>query len=252
MSRAIVNVSMNEPWVSGQKRLMREFPAESMILWTNKLPLYSPPHEEIPYSFKAWALQAAHVCNGKDTLLWLDSSIVAGKRPLNDLWEKIEAEGCWIHDGGGEHWKNYDWTADAAYPDLFPEYCKPEFHSGEAYEHLGLKHAKVLNQIVPHVVGGAFGISMKHELGRAIFVEYLRLAQTKAFCGPWWNANHPVHGSKPGAMPCGPADVMGHRHDQSALSVIAWRLGVKLSQVPEWFAYDPGGDEKTCLIAKGV
>ena len=55
--------------------------------------------------------------------------------------------------------------------------------------------------------------------------------------------------------PCGipgPLDVLGHRHDQTALSVIAWRLGCVLDAPPDTFAYKGGENEKTILIADGA
>jgi hypothetical protein len=245
--RLIVNVA-TDTWVKGQNRLKLDVhrAGEKAVWWTDKLPLGSPPHRDrgttrgpahscVPYAFKAYALkEAAHHAN---TLLWCDSSIVLGERPLADLWEKIERDGYWIMRNG---WSNYEWTADAAYKDLFPTY------PGDAVW---------MNKQIPHVVGTAFGISLAHETGRAILAEYFRLASsTRAFCGPWQNSNAPSvagRNSDRTSGPCGPPDVLGHRHDQTALSVIAWRLGCVLSECPEWFNYDTGTD-KTCLIAKGI
>ena len=96
---------------------------------------------------------------------------------------------------------------------------------------------------------------MRHRSGQDFLAEYFRLAkETKAFCGPgingklWKEAN-------PRCYPCGPADVRGHRHDQTAASVIAWRLGMKLTNPPDVFAYGKAGDSnhdpRTILLADG-
>jgi len=48
--------------------------------------------------------------------------------------------------------------------------------------------------------------------------------------------------------------VRGHRHDQTAASVIAWRLGFELTNPPNIFAYGRAGeahDERTILLADG-
>lgn len=191
-----------------------------------------PTHQEKPYAFKAYALKASQDA-GYGTLLWADSCIL----PIADmepLWQKIETDGYWIARNG---WNNYQWTADSAYPDLFPG-------SLETVPLLAAR--RFVNKKIPHVVATSFGISLKHAIGREFLAEYYRMAsETNAFCGPWTNTPN---------TPCGPADVLGHRHDQTAASVIAWRLGMRLTDCPEIFAYGKQGDQhdpRTILIADG-
>ncbi len=206
-----------------------------------------PSHQEIPYGFKAFALSESNLL-GADLLLWCDASILP-IRSLEPLWERIERDGYWLSKNG---WSNYEWTADAAYPDLFS--CD-------------LQTARVQNKVVPHVVATAFGLNVKHPLGKAFLDEYYRLAsETRAFCGPWINTAHPsatpMRQERWRYGACGPADVRGHRHDQTAASVIAWRLGMQLSDPPSIFAYSkrrPDGtlhledqDERTILLADGA
>lgn len=257
--RAVVNVATNDYFRKGQARLIDALrkQGEEYHMW-GELPMGCPP--DVPYAFKAFALQQANYpIVGKShsdyrTLLWCDSCILP-IRPLAPVWEKIERDGYLIMDGG---WTNYEWTADSAYPDLFPDYG---WHGiGIMGGINGIQLARETNRTMSHVVAGCFGISLQHEIGRAILAEYYRLAsETRAFCGPRWNSHHPDYGMfAPGAAPCGPPDVRGHRNDQSALSVIAWRLGCKLSQSPEYFSYAKDGstdpadyDERTVLIAHG-
>jgi len=127
---------------------------------------------------------------------------------------------------------NSEWTADASYADL------------------GITREE--NARIPHVVATAFGISLRHFKGVAFLAEYLRLAQTKAFCGPWWNSNRPEYHRWAAAGPCGGAMVKGHRHDQTAASVIAWKLGFELTDPPNWLAYKGGETAATVLIADGA
>lgn len=232
--RAIVNVATG-PYVRGQERLTEWCAknSEEYFIWRDQLPAGSPFHQDVPYAFKAYALREA-VAAGAKTLLWADASILPIK-PLDELWERIERDGYWIGNNG---WTNYEWTADSAYAPLFGDY------PGDAVW---------ANRQIKHVVATSFGFSIEHPTGRAIFEEYYRLAsETKAFCGPWSNMEgSPADWNNERSAPCGPLDVRGHRHDQTALSVIAWRLGCQLTDSPNIFAYAGGETDQTFLVADG-
>ena len=226
-----------------QARLKASLGAQRAMMWTGQLPVGCPSHQEVPYAFKAYAMmEAAKEC---DLLLWADACIIV-KRDLTPLWERIEREGYWI---SGNWWNNYHWTADSAYPDLFPEY----FHS----KSVGIDFvdlARAQNKKIMHILATTFGINTKSAIGKAFLDEYFRLAsQTKAFCGPWLNSNCPENTKGLGGAvgPCGPEDVRGHRHDQTAASVIAWRLGMKWTQGPEIFSYAGSETNDTILVADG-
>lgn len=256
MKRVICNVADGQ-YAKGQQRLLKAFdPAivagmgsgdsVKIVTWCNSLPMYSPKHSEVPYAFKAWAVKAADDVHEADSILWCDACIVPGARPLADLWERIETEGYWISNNG---FTNYEWTADSAYPDLFPEYCLAVSEARERED--ALNETREVNRRIPHVVATTFGLSMRHPIGRNFLAEYLRLAQTNAFKGPWINLTNGVS-NDPRCQPCGPADVRGHRHDQTAASVIAWRLGMKLTNAPDFFAYKGGETVRTILVADGA
>ncbi len=214
MSRCVVSVATGR-YVPGMDRLQRELGSTRFMGWRNTMPPGSPSHLDVPYAFKAWALKAAADA-GHTVLLWADACILPILN-LEPLWDKIERDGAWISRNG---WTNAQWTADSAYPDL------------------GVTREQ--NATIEHVVATTFGLNLKNPVGERIFQEYLRLAQTKAFCGPWWNNKGPYSGNH-GAAPCGPETIFGHRHDQTALSVLAWRYGVELTSAPEWFAYREQG-----------
>lgn len=217
MTHAVVNVATTDHYRRGTARLrMSRFTSDARFyLWMYEPP-GCPPHLERAYAFKAYALNAA-ADDGADLLLWCDSCILP-VRSLEPLWARIERDGYWFARNG---FSNYEWTADSAYPDLFP---------GES-----LEDARAINRTIPHVVATAFGLNVRSEIGRAFLDEYFRLAsETRAFCGPW----------------TGGIGVQ-HRHDQTCASVIAWRLGMKLVDPPEIFSYPPG-DERTILIADGA
>ena len=251
--RAVVNWASGR-YVAGQERLTEWLSAhdEEYFIWRDQLPAGAPKHEDVPYAAKAYALRSVQA-GGARTLLWTDACILP-IAPLGPLWERIERDGYWISSQAGPEpdrgWSNYEWTADSAYPALFPQWQHKNW-AGDDYA-----SAKSVNRTIPHVVATTFGVSLDHPTGRAILDEYFRLASTtNAFCGPWTNSCYGtskpelVVNPNPRQHPCGPADVRGHRHDQTALSVIAWRLGCKLSQWPEIFAYRGHEDERTILCA---
>lgn len=234
-NRCVVSFADTPRYQRGMERLrdslLKQDPDLVTMMYRQRETFW-PSHQEKPYAFKAYALQSAgHL--GFDTLIWADSCILP-IRSLEPLWQKIETEGYWIARNG---WTNYQWTADSAYPDLFG----PDKVHGRDMDRL-----RQINKEIPHVVATSFGISLQHARGREFLAEYFRLAsETNAFCGPWKNTPE---------TPCGPPDVLGHRHDQTAASVIAWRLGMQLTDCPEIFAYgraDQEHDPRTIILADG-
>jgi len=268
--RAVVSWATGR-YTKGQDRLIEEVTRQGYdyVHWRDRLPQGCPPHEEVPYAANAYALvQAAE--EGYETLLWADACILP-IQPLEPLWERIERDGYWISNQAGPErdkgWSNYEWTADSAYPDLFP--CDAGRLLGReatpAEQQIAipmvqpdgsgasLNMARQINRTIPHVVATTFGVSLAHPTGKEILREYSRLAsETKAFCGPWTNTAYAANFDTPPkayAHACGPSGVRGHRHDQTALSVIAWRLGCNLTRWPEVFAYRGHEDERTILVA---
>lgn len=249
--RAVINVATTPLYLRGQARLKQSILEASPGVgfdwraYTGTPTGRCPPHAQRPYAFKAYALEMARR-DGMQTLLWCDSSIVC-LRDLRPLFERIERDGYWIANNG---WTNYEWTADSAYEALFPAIMTPPPYPS------GIVAARLVNRTIRHVVATAFGISVQHPIGRAILDQYFHLAsETIAFCGPWTNAAYDggLATRRTSTMrECGPADVRGHRHDQTALSVIAWRLGCELTSCPDIFAYYDGRCDSTILAAKMI
>jgi hypothetical protein len=208
--RVIVNVATGR-YLRGQQRLVQAFPGFKRV-WADQLPPGCPPHEQVPYAFKAFALKQVASSGHYDLLLWLDASIVPGPASLDLIWERLEKKGYWISKNG---YRNSEWTARSA------------------LQYLGVTEEE--NDQIEHVVATAFGLNLKMEIGRQFLEEYYRLANTEAFCGPWRGGIG-----------------VQHRHDQTAASVIAHKLGMELTNPPEWFAYKGGEMEKTVLVAAGA
>ena len=251
-NRVVVNVATGPHYLKGQERLLAKVKElrEQICAFGGILEAW-PSHDVKPYAFKAYAL--AYASRFDDTLLWCDASLLPIK-PLGPLWERIERDGYWISRNG---FTNYEWTADSAYPDLFSDM---RIGDGGTWTNWGavplMIKARLINREIEHVTAGCFGISLRHETGREILRQYLDLAKTNAFCGPWINAKFVnPDGSRtagPHVAPCGPSDVRGHRHDQTALSVIGWRLGLTYTSAPEIIAYRGGETESTILVFDGA
>ena len=220
--RTVVNVAVGGRFAIGQRR-MATFDWQSDVLRLfPEYPVGCPTHQELPFAFKAYALKddLGFRRNDPVTLLWADSCIVPHK-DLTPLWEQIERDGYWISNNG---FSNAEWTVP------------------EAYEYLGVTRED--NEKIPHVVATTFGISLAHPVGRAILDEYMRLAMNGSFRGPV----RILPGTRSTRHDMA---VSGHRHDQTALSVIAWRLGCKLTNPPAYFAYRGGETDETYLVADG-
>jgi hypothetical protein len=235
MRRAVVNVGTGSIYQRGTNTLrnsVAKYGNCDFVSWQDPLPKDWPKHSDVAYGFKAFSLREAS--KDHDLLLWADSSVVA-IRSMEPLWEKIEREGAFVPLNG---WFNSEWTCDAAYEDLFPG--------------VPLEEARERNKI-PHAVATTFGMNLHSSVGNELLSEYFRLANTRAFCGPWSNLDCPEHWQQdPSRMGhCGPPSVRGHRHDQSSLSVIAHRLGITLTPCPEFFSYPPPA-ENTILVNVGA
>lgn len=216
--RVVVNVATGR-YLPGQARLHDHIHGIQGVFWQGDVPIGCPPHSERPYAFKAYALQQA-AAMGFRKLLWADASIVVINR-MDAIFARAAEHGAWIADNG---FINAEWTADSAYADL------------------GITHEE--NARIKHVVATAFAVDLDHPKGTALLNEYFRLAsETNAFCGPWRNTPE---------TPCGGPMVSGHRHDQTALSVIAWRLGIPLTDPPAYLAYAGSQTSETILVVDGI
>jgi hypothetical protein len=179
-------------------------------IW-RELPKDCPPHGEVPYAFKLFAIRSALERYGEPVVLWADSSIVP-IRSLEFLWDLIERQGYWFSENlpyGKQDGPSYtcgQWACDAALPLL------------------GITRETALE--IPQVIATAFGLDFRTATARSFFEAWWRLMP--AFKGAWWDPRSPVYeGSKD-------SRVLGHGHDQSAASVVAWRAGFRLTRPPAW------------------
>lgn len=222
--RAVCTVGFGDRYTALLPRIeaaVRQYSADAALVIGD-----AGDHAVRPYSFKSAVMKHAADCLGCDIVLWLDS-VMLPVAPLQPLWDRIRRDGYYIN---GLDFTNYEWTADSAYPYLFPG--------------LDIDEAHRLNRTIPHLNAQVIGLDLGTAHGRQFLDQYYALSLTPAFSGPW--RNDPVQGDPATPYysgPCGPADVRGHRHDQTAASVVAWSLGMLPS--------DGTGIIGDILVAKG-
>ena len=176
-------------------------PSARIFSWVDSLPPGSPQHDDSPYAFKVYAIRDAARRQEAQTVLWADSSVHVVKR-LDPLWGLIESQGYWLstNDVDENTFRTCgEWTCDAA------------------LEPLGITREEAFK--IPQVVATFFGLDFRHQIAVDFLREWERLEKAGAFKGPWVNTNQEASVDP---------RVLGHRHDQTAASVIAYRLGMKL------------------------
>lgn len=217
-ARCICNVATGPHFVRGQVRLRQTIarfaPGIAGFYFTDRLPPGSPSHQSDPYAFKVFALKYAKEL-GFRQLLWLDSAMIVVDQ-LDRIWAHAAAHGLWFSRNG---YRNSEWTANSAYPILFPG--------------VPIEEARRINNGIEHIVGGAFAVDLDHENGQSFMQLSEQFALSGAFRGPWSGG-----------------EGIQHRHDQTVSSVIVHNLRVPITNPPDFLAYPPGG-AGAILIADG-
>ncbi len=164
-----------------------------------------PTQAERQYAFKIYALERAFAA-GFSTMLWLDSAF----QPIGSLaplWKEIEEQGWYIQQQGSAVLGN--WCSDAALG-IF-----------------GIGRDEAMR--IPLCYSGLVGLNLRNTTGNNIWTAWQALYNAGAFDGPHRNYRGPrapwgykLEGD------CSPDPrCEGHRHDESALSFILYRMGLK-------------------------
>ena len=151
-----------------------------------------PKHSEIPYGFKPWAM--ARAASAQGAVLWLDAACWLRADPA-PVFDRLAGAGYMLPDACDNLGR---WTADSALDRL-------EISRREAFS-------------VPMVAATAIGLDLRHVIARKFLGWWLALSlDGVTFAG--------IGGS---AYP----GVLGHRHDQSAASAVAYQLGMGPTEWP--------------------
>jgi hypothetical protein len=202
----IINVAVGSWFPLAQQRLktsldMVGYTGDTLFFTT--WPPGSPTHNEAPYAFKGFAIDAARKL-GYELILYLDSSIWA-VRQFPDLFKYINTNGYLFMSNGNLGM----WSSD------------------EAIKHFGVDRETALT--MREVVGGFVGLNFKNKNCNDFLDEWLALAKdTKLFRGSWKNDNHEVSSD---------SRVKGHRHDQTVTSFLAYKYGMNHIVRDYFFCY---------------
>ena len=205
--RCIVNYSSGGWYNNGSDRILRRlqetnYDGETLI-FRNKLPVFSKKHSEVPYMFKPYAILEA-LEKGMQQIIWMDSSVYINKN-VNTLFDIIEEQGYLILLNGG--WNTGQWCSD------------------NALEALEISREESFN--IKHCMSGLFGFDFTRDEPTNLFYKFLHDAE-KTFPGEWKNTG--LTSKNP--------NVLGHRHDQTALSVYAHKAN--------WNFTDPAINKIAC------
>ena len=224
--RVIVNVATRPGDVRGQKRLTSSLSAHGegvpFLHWTNALPPGSPAHADVPYAFKVYALEEA-ARRGFTSILWVDASVWFVRSP-GTMFDWMEEKGAYTCKLGGGYVIG-TWCSDMALPLL------------------GVDRERAFD--IPLVLGGCYGISTTHLIGKALLKSLSQHARDGSFRGAWTNANYEVSADP---------RVKGHRHDMPALSLTVHELDIQMDDKPAMFVVDGYGQstERAVALCRGV
>lgn len=181
------------------------FPDADIRQWVNEYPPGCPTHQDVPYAFKPYAFQNAYAVLAYTTVLWMDASCYA-IGSLDPVFEQIERDGYLLFANDATVG---EWCADSALPAL-------RLTRDEAME-------------IPEISACVMGLDFRHQVAREFFDKWMKLAND----GITFKGSHTNKNGECSADP----RVKGHRHDQTAASVLAYRLGMKHTHMPMHLSY---------------
>lgn len=181
----------------------------------------SPTHDEVPYGFKAYAIQDAKN-KGYDIVLWFDSIVYATKN-INEVINHIINNGYVFFQNYG--YSIADYTSDKCLEimDISREEAK-KFHM---------------------IMACCMGFNFNYNPINLLFDEYFNHTKTGAFIGPWINKNNELSND---------IECKGHRHDQSVISILIKKYNLNIINGNEtFFSYyldTTPRSESVCLLTE--
>lgn len=208
--RVLVNcaIGANPGYKSGQTKLRaawKTYCPDAWAVFYDDYPDGCPPHSQMQYAFKIFALEEA-IKAGFRYILWMDC-VFQPQASIEPVWRHIEETGWYLVPQGDSYL--HHWCSDAALADY-----------GISRETASCIHL---------LFSGLIGLDMQHELGQTIWRRWKELYEKGSFNGP--HRNVPGGEMKPwghkyaGHVSSDPS-VLGHRHDESALSFIVYDMGM--------------------------
>jgi len=164
------------------------------ILWRNEYPPGCPTHQQVPYAFKLAAIEHAGNVLGYNRILWVDSSVWCVADPL-PIFHRIATDGYYLWDS---IFAVGTWTNDR---------CLSSF---------GMSRDEAM--AVPMLSANVIGLHWQNGTAREFMRQWREAMDRGDFAGSWIRQEGDAEDER----------YQGHRHDQSAASIIAHRLGMSL------------------------
>jgi len=234
MKILIAAIGIGGWYPAGVARLVERFYAASpgfeIMAWTNSLPPGAPENVVVDgYDYTAYCAKpfALAECRrrGADIAILLDAAFWP-IRPIHPLIHHIQQWGYFLCRNG---FQVGQWCADSALP------------------RLGITRDQAMT--IPEASSYCVGIGSADARANKALDEWCGLAADRVTFPGRHTAG--ASGRNHGFVSHDPR-VQGHRHDQTALSVIAWRLGLDiLVPRPKLTAYDGTQTDETVLVNRG-
>jgi hypothetical protein len=206
VERRIVNVAFGPSgFMAGQQRLSRSLKEFGEMGLFGDLPPECPPHSEVPYAFKPYAVMLAWTYYNFDQVLWLDSSawLIA---PIDRIWAIIERNGHMLIRGG---YTNVEWFSD------------------EAMNAIGTNREELATQ--EHLTALMIGFDFRREETRELLRQWKAMADARIpFAGTADPAKVKTMWRNDAGQCSADPRVRGYRHDQSCLSYLAAKMKLPL------------------------
>lgn len=201
----IISVGLNGWYGRGVSRLERSLHFEGWagdtIFYKDEYPPHCYPHHDIPYYFKIAAFEEA-LRRGYTHVLWCDASMWAVKNP-NRLFDLINDQGYYFFSSG---------------------YNLAQSVNDYALQAIGMTRDEA--EGATEWASGLVGINFENPDGKALYEkwkEYMDIGLSKG------SRLHDNQSSDP--------RFIHHRNDQSCLSLAAYKLGLRNSQMLDAVAY---------------
>lgn len=176
----------------GQQRLAASLNGHKKLMLNSYTAINSPTHQDSPYEFKLWAIEAAWEYD--DIILWADSSLWR-VGDLSVIENIIKKDGYFLSEAG--HWVG--------------SWCNQHTRN---YFKLTEEEAKVPGGFCMFSAG-LVGLNKESEQAVKFFDQWKASAKAGCFKG-----SH-----------------VDHRHDQTAGSIIAQRMGLKYQRGGQHMSY---------------
>lgn len=218
----IISCGIGPGYVAGVDRLERSLLFNGWLgdtMFWRDYPEGSPKHEgEGQYNFKVYAFRQA-IMKGYKVILWLDASFYAIADPM-PIMDYINERGVYLFKSG------YPLSATA---------------TDKLINHVGENRNNLVD--VPEFASGAVGLNIDNPNGKLLFRSWEEYMAMGLFSG------NRVHDYADSADPI----FKFSRQDQSALSMITHKIGIKTAgEDKNWVSYYPTETKDTIFFIKGI